>query len=171
MTGKNKTNIPKFEALMDLYYSGLVRVAASYEANPALQEELTQDVLEAIWRSLKNFRGDSSIKTYLYRIAHFRGARHVSKQIKRIEVNSEQAIEDVDYQYPELQVEKQQQFDSLLSAIHQLPIIQRQLITLFLDGFSYQEMAEITGLNTNHIGVNLNRAKSNLKQFLELKDA
>lgn len=163
-------NTPEFEQLMDLYYGGLQRVAASYEANPSLQEELLQDILEAIWRSLKNFRAEASIKTYLYRIAHFRGARYVAKQVKRIETKVMAGIEAVDYKLPEQQTEQQMQIESLLKAIHQLPIIQRQLITLFLQGFSYREMAEVTGLNTNHIGVHLNRAKASLKNIMESKD-
>ena len=163
-------NIPEFEHLIEQYYGGLNRVAASYEANPTLQEELLQDILESIWRSLKKFRAEASIKTYLYRIAHFRGARHVAKQVKRRKTHSSQQVEPVDFKYPEQHVEKQQQIERLLQAIHQLPIIQRQLITLFLEGFSYQEMAEVTGLKTNHVGVNLNRAKTSLKNLMELQD-
>lgn len=165
-----KNTIPKFEDLIDQYYGGLNRVAASYEANSALKEELLQDILEAIWRSLKNFRAEASIKTYLYRIAHFRGARHVAKQVKRIEVNTNNDVEPIDDKHPEQQAEKQLQIECLLKAIHQLPIIQRQLITLFLEGFSYREMAEVTGLKANHIGVKLNRAKTSLKNIMEPKD-
>jgi len=161
---------PVFEDIINQYYGGLNRVAASYEANPALQEELLQDILESIWCSLKNFRGEASIKTYMYKIAHFRSARHVAKQVKLIENNTQNDVEAIDCNYPEQQAEKQQQRESLLQAIHQLPIIQRQLITLFLEGFSYKEMSSVTGLNTNHIGVNLNRAKASLKKIMEHKD-
>ncbi len=164
-------NLPDFEELMNLYYGGLNRVAASYETNPSLQEELLQDILEAIWRSLKNFRAEASIKTYLYRIAHFRGARHVAKQVKRIKSNNQVDVQEMNCRQPEQLAEKQQQLEDLMAGIHQLPIIQRQLITLFLEGFSYSEMAEVTGLKSNHVGVNLNRAKSSLKNIMELKNA
>ena len=156
-----------FEQLMDLYYGSLQRMAISYEVNPALREELLQDMLEAIWRSLKNFRGEASIKTYLFQIAHFRGARHVQQQMRRIDTHSDENHESIDSDTPQQQVEQQQQMDKLLTAIQQLPIIQRQLVSLFLEGFSYQEMADITGLKSNHVGVSLNRAKAALKSLME----
>ena len=156
-----------FEHLMTLYYGSLQRLAASYELIPALREELLQDILESIWKSLKNFRGEASIKTYIFQIAHFRGARHVQQQVRRVDTYSDESIELVDTDTPQRQAEQQQQIDKLILAMQQLPIIQRQLVSLFLDGFSYQEMATITGLKSNHIGVSLNRAKTALKSHME----
>ncbi|WP_395375238.1 RNA polymerase sigma factor [Marinicella sp. W31] len=156
-----------FEQLMALYYGNLQRLAASYEVNLSLREELLQDILECIWKSLKNFRGEASIKTYIFQIAHFRGARHVQQQMRRVDTYHNDSIEPIDPDNPQQQAEQQQQIDKLIIAMQQLPIIQRQLISLFLDGFSYQEMATITGLKSNHIGVSLNRAKTALKSHME----
>jgi len=156
-----------FEQLMDQYYGSLQRLAASYEAIPSLREELLQDILESIWKSLKNFRGEASIKTYLFQIAHFRGARHVQQQMRRVDTHNSDAIESIDHNTPQQEAEQQQDIDLLMLAMQQLPIVQRQLISLFLDGFSYQEMADITGLKSNHVGVSLTRAKSALKSHME----
>ncbi len=167
----NYTMLPNidFDELIHNNYSSLQRVAVSYEANRALQEELTQDILQAIWQSLKLFRGDSSVKTYIFRIAHNRCARHVAKQVKQIDFNTNDFIEPIDSQEPESLLEQKDEINSLLMAIRALPMAQKQLITLSLEGFSYSEMAEIIGIKSNHIGVKLNRAKKLLKQFMEQK--
>ncbi len=158
---------PNIEQLITLHYPALQRIAASYEANHALREELVQDMLESIWLSWKNFRGDSSAKTYILRIAHYRAARHIEKQIKRQESNVTETVESVDRQHPEHNAEQQQQINHLLSAIRKLPMVQKQLITMSFDGLSYREMSEVTGLSSSHVGVSLNRAKASLKKLLE----
>ncbi len=158
---------PEIESLITRHYPALQRIAASHEANTALREELVQDMLESIWRSWSKFRGESSPKTYILRIAYYRAARHIEKQMRRLETNVEQTVESVDPQHPEQNAEQQQQINQLLYAIHRLPIVQKQLITMSFDGLSYQEMAEVTGLSISNVGVRLNRAKATLKKLLE----
>ena len=53
---------------------------------------------------------------------------------------------------------------SLLDAIRTLPVTMRQVMTLTLEGLSYQEIADICGLNKNHVGVLLQRGKSALQE-------
>ena len=160
------SNEINFEKLIQRHHHGLQRIAACYEANESLRHELLQDIMEAIWVSLKNFRQEASIKTYIFRIAYFRCARHVDKQMKRIETTIDSEVSAVYEQLPEDVVAQQRQTQQLIDAVRQLPLIQKQLITLVFEGFSYQEMSEMTGLKTNHVGVVLNRAKKSLKQIM-----
>ena len=60
-----------------------------------------------------------------------------------------------------------QSLSYLTNKIGKLPIIQRQLITLSLEGVSYNDMAEISGLSVTNVGVQLNRAKTKLNKLLE----
>ena len=48
-----------------------------------------------------------------------------------------------------------------------MPVIQRQLITLTLEGLSYAETSEVTGMSANNVGVKLHRAKADLRRIME----
>ena len=65
----------------------LSRVANSYEANEAMQQELLQEIAIAVWQGLSRFKGDSSVKTYILKIAHNRAVTHVANQVKRLDTH------------------------------------------------------------------------------------
>ncbi len=58
--------------------------------------------------------------------------------------------------------EKRDKKDQLLWSIKRLDEIDRAIISLHLDGYNNKEIAEITGLKSNHIGVKLHRIKEKL---------
>ena len=79
----------------------LARVAATFEANVALQDELIQEMSLAVWRAFdagsfshdEGFRGEASIKTYVARIAHNKAVDHVIKEQKRVEVSGAENVQ------------------------------------------------------------------------------
>ncbi len=147
------------------------RVAASYEANQALRQELTQEIVLHVWQALKQFRGDSQLKTYVLKIAHNRGVQHVAKEAKRMESYIDDSITLADHRQLEQQAQERQQLALLSQFIRQLPIAQRQIITLHLEGISYQEIAEIAGCTVNYVGVQINRIKTKLQEALNHANA
>ena len=58
----------------------MLRLAASYESDLAYQEDLLQDIHLAVWQSLASFRGECSLRTWIYRVAHNTAGTHVLKQ-------------------------------------------------------------------------------------------
>ena len=50
--------------------TALDRVARAYEPDPDKRRDLLQEIHVALWRSLENFEGRCSLKTWVYRIAH-----------------------------------------------------------------------------------------------------
>ena len=63
----------QFEEVVAQFGPALARVAASYAYGAAEREDLLQDILLAVWRALPRFAGRSSLRTYVFRIAHNRG--------------------------------------------------------------------------------------------------
>src|SRR6187200_3760674 len=61
----------------------IARISASYEANAAMAQELTQEILMAVWQALPSHRGESSIKTFVARIAHNRALTHAARHAKQ----------------------------------------------------------------------------------------
>ena len=50
----------------------------------------------------------------------------------------------------------------LYTAIYKLDPLEKALVTLFLEDFTYEQMAEAMGISANHVGVMLHRAKKKL---------
>ncbi|QPG05635.1 sigma-70 family RNA polymerase sigma factor [Salinimonas marina] len=157
-----------FEQIAKEYGPILTRVASSYEADPTLCEELTQEIVLAVWQSLARFAGNSSLKTYILKVAHNRAVTHVSKAVRcpLTEPISEQYCPGAAASQPEQQLEQTQQRQRLLVAVRALPIQSRQVLTLSLEGLGYTDIAQICGLTTSNVGVILNRAKAALQQEL-----
>src|SRR5215472_7965496 len=73
---RQTTHVMDFEALLREYEPALRRLAAAYEPDVHEREDLLQDIAFALWRALPCFRGDSSTRTFVYRIAHNRAISH-----------------------------------------------------------------------------------------------
>lgn len=153
-----------FDLLLEKYGGLLSRVASAYEANPDLQEELLQEICVAVWQSLSKFNNQSHIKTYILRIAHNRAVSHVSKEVKTIKSDGNQ---DVDFsaiasrgKSPEEQTLNQRKLEQLLNAVRRLKLPAKQVLTMSMEGLSYQEISDITGQSVNNVGVIMNRARA-----------
>ena len=170
MSTKTNQNLD-FEIIIDKYRNSLYKVAATFESDPDLLQDLHQEILFAIWKSLPGFKNKSSVHTFIYRIAYNQALIHVAKANKvnkHHKSNDElDLIPNNTVSQPDQYASSQQDSQKLISLIRQLPVMKRQLITLSLEGFSYKEIAEITGLNSNNVAVQLNRSKNQLKKIIE----
>ncbi len=162
-----------FSRWMTEYEKLLRHIITGFEAKPAIQDELFQEIALNIWRALPKFRQDASVKTFVARIAHNVLATHVAKAVKTIMADqdlsaiNQEAEKDHTHPTPYQSLNQSQRQQKLLSAIRQLKLEQQQVITLALEGMSYQEIAEVLSITTNLVGVRLQRAKLTLAQLLE----
>jgi RNA polymerase sigma-70 factor (ECF subfamily) len=155
-----------FAALLHEHAGLLSRIAASYEADPSLRDDLLQDIALALWRALPAWRGEASLKTFVARVAHNRGASHVIGQTRR---RPTQALgEDLadPMHGPEAHAQAEQKRRRLQDAVRTLPLTLRQAVTLALEGFSQQDIAVALGISANNVAVRLNRARKALKSAL-----
>ncbi len=158
-----------FEEVWEQFGALLSRVASSYEANDALKQELLQEIVIAVWQALERFKARSSIKVYVLKVAHNRAVSHVASQVRQ------PSSEELDEQYhsapssasiPHIQLEQSQQLDQLLTAVRELPLMQKQIITMSLEGLSYEEISQLSGLSQSHVGVMINRIRKSLSKRL-----
>lgn len=153
------------EELLKQYGPALARVAASYAPPGSLRDDLQQEMAIAVLGALPRWRGESSMLTYVYRIAHRCGMAMISTL---------DDIEDVDvdaYPHPasgpEALLSQQQRYEQLAYAIRQLPLSLRQPMTLRLEGLSYEEIGQILEISVNVVGVRLHRATTTLKTLMK----
>lgn len=151
----------------------LRHIINGFEAKPAIQEELFQEIALNIWRALPSFRADAAVKTFIARIAHNVLATHVAKAIKTVKTESEQESSTIQDQQqcqqpnPYQSLDQEQRQQRLAEAIRRLTLEQQQVITLALEGMSYQEIADVLAITVSLVGVRLQRAKAALVQLLE----
>ena len=156
----------QFEDIWNQYGSSLVRLASSYEDVAHAREDLVQEIQLALWRALPTFRGDCSMRTFVYRIAHNRALTHVWRRRKQAQ-SSAALIEVGDPRPgPESSAIRNADYSALLNAIRKLPIPHRQVITMALDELPQGEIATLLGITENHVAVRFNRARKLLHEEL-----
>lgn len=142
--------------------AGISRVAGSYVRSTAEREDLMQEIWLAVWRALPSFRGDASLKTFVYRIAHNRSVTELARRRSaHTGVEDLEVLED-DSPGPEQQLQSQRDSARLVRAVQQLPLGLRQALTLRLEGLSYAEISEVLGISESNVAVRLNRARERL---------
>jgi RNA polymerase sigma-70 factor (ECF subfamily) len=160
------------QALLAEWTPAVRRVAASYVAGDE-REDLSQDILLGVWESLPNFREESSMRTFIYRIAHNRAIDFVRKR------SNQPSTLAADHPTNELAsgappadrvAEARCKKRRLVAAVRQLRLSWRQPLTMALDGLSYTEIAEILDISETNVGVRIHRARQRLKDVLETQE-
>ncbi len=144
------------------------RLARAYEVDRDKQKDLLQEIHLELWRSLGNFDGRCSLRTWVYRIAHNVGASHIvrSRRVSARLVDLE-ALES-----RQLRENWGAEADRRLSAamlfdlIYRLRPLDRQLILLYLEGEAAADIAEATGLTAANVATKIHRIKRLLQQHV-----
>jgi RNA polymerase sigma-70 factor (ECF subfamily) len=152
---------------MKLHRGIVFKVARSFAAPVSEQDDLAQEIMVAVWKSVPQFHSGSKESSYIYRIALNRAIswqrreRTHTETLTRYEGSLEAGTET-----PEPHDER---LELVYAEIRKLKELNRSLILLHLDGFSYQEIAENLGMSVNNVGVSLNRIKRKLMENLKGK--
>jgi RNA polymerase sigma-70 factor (ECF subfamily) len=149
--------------------SGLVfKVARAFAPTEADRQDLIQEILLQLWRSIPRYEGKAKGSTWVYRVAMHTALAWRRKEVQRrvpqvslFEVPETAAADDL------LTAQRRELVESLYAAIRQLPKVDACVVMLSLDGLSYREMAEILGVSENHVGVKLSRARERLATLMK----
>ncbi len=158
-----------FREVMNDLQPGLARICAGYENNNAERKDLLQDMLLAIWRALPGFRNEASLRTWCYRIANNVAINHVVNA-KRRKRRADEALPIATPVDPQQRAVRIAESERLTAAIRQISVVDRQLLMLWLEELSGDEISEVTGLSQTNISSRLHRARKKLKQILEVDD-
>lgn len=152
----------EFEQIYKAYSEKIFRLCMSFVNDRELAKDLTQETFIIVWQQLAKFRQESSIGTWIYRIA----SNNCLKTIRKTKEKSTA-------HFP-IQTEEEQQDDTelkiklLYKFISELPEIDRIIISLELEDIKQAEIAEIVGLSAANVRVKIHRIKEKLtKKFKE----
>jgi len=160
----------RFLELVTENRSRILRLCRVYAWNAADRDDLYQDILFQIWRALPALKEKQFANTWLYRVAintAISFARKRTLGTNRVihfehadltrTIESRQATEE----------DTDDRIADLYTAIYKLDPLEKALVTLFLEDFTYEQMAEATGISANNVGVMLHRAKKKLSCLMK----
>lgn len=165
-----------FKKLVDAYQHKVFNVCISFVRNTGDAEDISQEVFIEIYRSIKKFRGESGLNTWIYRIAVNKslGFLRRKKAGKRFAFftslfssEGRAVIEPVDFNHPGAALEDKEKAEVLFRSIDQLSENQRVAFVLYhMEELSYQEIAGTMKLSVAAVESLLFRARKNLRKIL-----
>ncbi len=166
-----------FQALVSSRQTLVYNTVLGFLQNQEDAEDVTQDIFIKIFESIHQFKGDSSLTTWIYRIAvtsSFEFLRR-KKRKKRFGFMSplfgeqnEPTIEVADFFHPGIALDQRENASMLFKAIKKLP--ENQQIAFLLnkvEGLSYQEVSKVMNTSLSAVESLIHRAKINLREILK----
>jgi len=155
----------EFLILIDQHSGILYKVSRMYMDSESDQEDLRQDIIFQLWKSIDKFKGDSQFSSWMYRVAINTSITYFKKEKRRpdkSELNSNFEVVDSDDSW-----EKESQLAHFYTAVKTLNKIEKAIILLFIEGYSHKEIAKQLGLSSGNTRVKLNRTKQKIKDLIK----
>ena len=153
----------KFNQIIERHKGILFKVAKTYCRNDDDRQDLLQEMMIQIWKSLNKYNDTFAITTWLYRIS-----LNVAISFYRKNANRQNSkvplIEELASTKDEAGNGKQEQLKFLEKFIAELNDIDRALMLLYLEDKSHAEIAEIMGLSVTNVGTKVGRIREKLKK-------
>jgi RNA polymerase sigma-70 factor (ECF subfamily) len=171
-----------FASLIAQYHAPLYSLIARTIPDPCEAADITQDVFIKVYRGIANFHGDSSLRTWIYRIALHEASnqRRWWCRHKRKEITIEQELSAQDgeaFHLKDTLVDRQESpfelaahaelRDQVEAAVREVPEpFQTVVVLRDIEGFGYEEIAEILGIHLGTVKSRLMRGRAHLKAKL-----
>ncbi len=154
----------KFTELLQQNQGIVHKISNLYFRDRLEKEDYHQELIIQLWKAFPSFNNQAKFSTWMYRVCLnaaidiLRKEKNQLKHVKIAEVDMKHIANSHD---PENANQ-----EKLYRAINQLSPIDKAIITLYLDEYSYKEIAEIIGISESNTGVKISRIKSQiLKSF------
>lgn len=156
-----------FDLIVERHRRSVYQLCYRFVANHEDASDLTQDVFLRAYRGLKNFRGQSTIATWLYRIGvNVCLNRVTAKSFETEPIEADRHI-DTTLESPRERLIREERAAGVRTAIAQLPEKQRAaLILRMYHDLSHQEIADIVGSSVGAVKANVFHALQNLKKLM-----
>lgn len=165
-----------FEEIIGLYEKKVFSTIYYMVKNEHEVEDIAQEVFVKIYKNLKNFKEESSLYTWIYRITinvcideikKKKNVVYIDEKLQTDEGEVEFQLED-ESKGPDELAEDEELKRKLTECIRKLPVDQSTMIILRdIKGFTYMEIAEMTKTNLGTVKSKINRARASLKRILE----
>ncbi len=161
ISGQMKDLELEFTKMVREYRSTIYSVCYFFSDNPTEVDDLFQEVLVNLWKGFPDFRNESSLKTWIWRIS-LNTCCSIQKRERR-NVPTVPLLIDKDLFSESEQAGRQVKM--LYDRINKLEVFDRAIILLWLESMSYDEIGAIVGISTSAVTSRLFRIKEQLKSM------
>jgi RNA polymerase sigma-70 factor, ECF subfamily len=154
----------EFIKLLNNHIGIIYKICNVYFYRNPLKEDYQQEIIIQLWKAFPGFRNESEFSTWMYRVA-----LNTAIDIKRKFHTQPQYTEltrDEFHLTDNKEIQKSDRKEKMYSAINRLNDSEKAIILLYLEGFSYNEIAGIIGISESNTGVKINRIKKQLVKLI-----
>ena len=151
----------QFTKMVKEYRKTIYTVCYFYSKDSEEVNDLYQEILINLWKGFEKFRGESSLKTWIWRVS-----LNTCNNQDRKKKSSVQTIPlsiDIDL-YNDDDVQSKQ-IQMLYDRINRLDVFDRAIILLWLENMNYQDIADVVGISLSNVTTRLFRIKEQLKSM------
>ena len=151
----------QFTKMVKEYRKTIYTVCYFFSKDTEEVNDLYQEILINLWKGFEKFRGESSLKTWIWRVS-----LNTCNNQERKKNSSVQTIPlsiDIDL-YNDDDVQSKQ-IQMLYDRINRLDVFDRAIILLWLENMNYQDIADVVGISLSNVTTRLFRIKEQLKSM------
>lgn len=148
----------KFEDIYKLYWQKVFRLCMGYVNNFDMAQDMAQETFIIVWKHLPNFRNESNIGTWIFRITSNNCLRQIEKEKRMVKTELPIHLKEENQESIEPQIKLLYKF------ISELAETDRLIISLELEEVKQSEIANIIGISEANVRVKIHRIKEKLMQ-------
>jgi RNA polymerase sigma factor (sigma-70 family) len=168
----------EFRKMVELFQDRIFHTCFGFLGRRDEAEDAAQETFIAIYSSIRDFRGESSLSTWIYRIAVVTSLQAIRKKRRKRQIaiffpdgNEDETLatspDPDENNHPLLQLENKERAEVLYTALNKLSESQRVAFTLHkIEGLEYKEIGEVMHLSLSSVESLIHRAKVNLQKHL-----
>ncbi|NPD81179.1 sigma-70 family RNA polymerase sigma factor [Prevotella sp. PINT] len=149
-----------FADIVESNKSAIYSVCYMFAKNADEADDLFQEVLINLWKGMGNFREESKVSTWIWRVS-FNTCISADRKRKR----NKSVHLSMDINLYDTHDEDSRQIKMLHDRIHRLKPFDRAIVMLWLEGMPYDEIAAVVGISVKNVSVRLVRIKEELKKM------
>ncbi|MFN5148899.1 MAG: RNA polymerase sigma factor [Flavobacteriia bacterium] len=167
-----------FRQLIDLFSDKVFNLSLGILQDQQDAQDVTQEIFTTIFLSIGQFKGDSKLSTWIYRIAVNKCREHIRKRSRKKRFGFQTTLENTEigsavslkanFFHPGIELEEKERAAILFAAIDKLPENQKVAFSMHkLEGIPYEEIASIMEVSLSSVESLIFRARQNLRKLLE----
>ena len=149
----------QFTRMVKEYRKTIYTVCYFFSKDTEEVNDLYQEILINLWKGFPNYRGESSLKTWIWRVSLNTCSNQERKKKSRIQT----VPLSIDIDLYNDDDAGSRQIQMLYDRINRLDIFDRAIILLWLENMTYQDIADVVGISVSNVTTRLFRIKEQLK--------
>lgn len=147
-------------------YQGIIhKVNVIYFTRPTDREDNFQEVVYQLWKSFPSLKDKTKIGSWMYAIAINTSISKIRKDSRFVSIDFGSNTDPIQSSHTD-NTENKIDAQQLMQSIQALNEIDKSIILLYMEDYSYDQIAKIVGISSTNVGVKINRIKKQLRKHL-----